>query len=245
MRTRRVAARPAPGSHAFTLIELLVVIAIIAILAAILFPVFARAREKARTISCASNLGQIMKAFTMYTSDNTFFPYGNYRIGQITNYQVYWRWHELLMPYVRNNQIFWCPSASNRALTADGRIFGNYSWNVEQLYNRGGGWYGVGLFRSLADQSKNFNVGEVVAFFDTRDGTSGDPSAPYLEPGGTTQRDVFASLSDRHSGGLNCAFLDGHVKFLPKTAIANPQGCERYIIPPGPDGRRFTTAFAP
>lgn len=231
--------------QAFTLIELLVVIAIIAILVSILLPVFARVREKARTASCASNLSQIMKAFRMYTMDNTFFPYGNYRVGTVTNPQVYWRWYELLMPYTKNEQIFFCPSATNRLKTADGRIFGNYSWNVEQLYNRGGGWYGVGLFRSIIDQSKNWNVSEVVAFFDTANGTSGDASAPYLEPGGTTQREIFAALSDRHNGGLNCAFLDGHVKFLPKNVIATPQGCEQYLYPPGPDGNRCTTTFPP
>src|SRR4051794_10642470 len=94
------------SGRGFTLIELLVVIAVIAILAAILFPVFASVREKARTVSCASNLNQIMKALKMYTMDYTYFPYGNYRVGQITNGNPYWRWHEVLMPYAKNEQIF-------------------------------------------------------------------------------------------------------------------------------------------
>src|SRR5215204_450925 len=93
----------APGPRsAFTLIELLVVIAIISILAAILFPVFATVREKARTTSCSSNLSQIMKAMKMYVMDNDYFPYGNYRVGAIANGNPYWRWHELMMPYVKN-----------------------------------------------------------------------------------------------------------------------------------------------
>ena len=68
-RTRTVPS-PAPSANAFTLIELLVVIAIIAILAAILFPVFAKAREKARQASCLSNMNQLGKAFMLYTDDN-------------------------------------------------------------------------------------------------------------------------------------------------------------------------------
>jgi prepilin-type processing-associated H-X9-DG protein len=202
-------------------------------------------REKARSVSCASNLNQIMKALKMYTMDYTFFPYGNYRVGQITNGNPYWRWHELLMPYVKNEQIFYCPTASNRAKTTDGRIFGNYSWNVEQMFNRGAGWYGVGLFRSFTDQGKNFNLSEVVAFFDTKDGTTGDASSPYLEPGSTTQREIFDALSDRHNSGLNLAFLDGHVKWMAKAALATPAGCDRYLYPAGPDGGLCTKNFPP
>jgi prepilin-type N-terminal cleavage/methylation domain-containing protein/prepilin-type processing-associated H-X9-DG protein len=228
----------------FTLIELLVVIAIIAILAAILFPVFAQVREKARTTSCGSNLGQMMKAMKMYVMDNEYFPYGSYRVAEIgATGQPYWRWHEVLQPYIKNEGIFWCPSATNKTKDANGRIWGNYSWNVEQTFNRGNGWYGVGLFRSFRDQGKAFKSEEVVMFFDTRNGASGDPSAPYLEPGGTTETDIFNSLSDRHSGGLNMAFLDGHVKWYDKKQVATPAGCDKYIYPPGPDGGRCTTTF--
>jgi prepilin-type N-terminal cleavage/methylation domain-containing protein len=87
----------------FTLIELLVVIAIIAILAAILFPVFAKAREKARQASCASNLKQIALAILWYAQDYDERTQG-YQGGVGS-------WHLLIEPYVKNTQVFACPSA--------------------------------------------------------------------------------------------------------------------------------------
>jgi len=106
----------------FTLIELLVVIAIIAILAAILFPVFAQAREKARAISCLSNLKQIGTASMMYVQDydETIVPAGNRYAHQNdpcfngnSNYNANNRawvdWEIPLIPYTKNTQIFVCP----------------------------------------------------------------------------------------------------------------------------------------
>ena len=86
----------------FTLIELLVVIAIIAILAAILFPVFAQAREKARQASCLSNMKQIATAIQLYTDDN------HETLPMVRN--GYCMWQQSLMFYIKNGAIFYCPS---------------------------------------------------------------------------------------------------------------------------------------
>ncbi|MBC8136724.1 MAG: DUF1559 domain-containing protein [Fibrella sp.] len=96
------------NTRAFTLIELLVVIAIIAILSAILFPVFAQAREKARQSACLSNTKQIGTALMMYVSDyDGAYPYASTK--EAINPKV--RWADRLYPYTKNTAIFLCPSA--------------------------------------------------------------------------------------------------------------------------------------
>ena len=96
---------------AFTLVELLVVIAIIAILAAILFPTFARARENARRASCQSNLKQIGLAFIQYAQDYDEYSPSSVNRNVATNTGRR-SWPTVLMPYVKSTQIFVCPSAS-------------------------------------------------------------------------------------------------------------------------------------
>ena len=98
----------------FTLIELLVVIAIIAILAAILFPVFARAREKARQIACLSNVKQISLACLMYAQDyDEYLPLGRAQStpgSECSTPNSKAQYHHVLQPYVKNRQLFRCPS---------------------------------------------------------------------------------------------------------------------------------------
>ncbi|MBI3944896.1 MAG: prepilin-type N-terminal cleavage/methylation domain-containing protein [Armatimonadetes bacterium] len=102
-----------PARRGFTLIELLVVIAIIAILAAILFPVFSRARERARAASCLSNMKQIGTAFTMYMQDYDAVIIEQTRVFGIAT-QGYRSWTLLMQSYMKNTNVFKCPSFSRR-----------------------------------------------------------------------------------------------------------------------------------
>lgn len=126
---------------AFTLIELLVVIAIIGLLAAILFPVFGRARENARRSSCASNLKQIGLAAQQYSSDydENYMPWSTYYAGPMpssnpggsgTRYDNWFNavaWPELAFPYIKNAQVFNCPSdqAGSKRMIYYGNLYNN------------------------------------------------------------------------------------------------------------------------
>jgi prepilin-type N-terminal cleavage/methylation domain-containing protein/prepilin-type processing-associated H-X9-DG protein len=112
----------------FTLIEILVVIAIICLLAAILFPVFARARENARRASCQSNLKQIGLSLSMYTSDydERLVPQS---IWTPTDTVSNRDWTYCIMPYVKNEQIFMCPSQRAGSTVRAGAAKTNYGYN--------------------------------------------------------------------------------------------------------------------
>ena len=178
----------------FTLIELLVVIAIIAILAAILFPVFAKAREKARQTSCLSNLKQIALGNQMYAQDYDE-RWLLLRQGGDTA-TIFW--YDLLQPYVKNRQLFICPSSEPFGSGCRG-IRGAYGmtswlstvklatipWPAEMVTNCDTNCYRPCTWAE-------YSTGNVHAFSDTR----------------------YAGFHRRHNGGSNAAFVDGHAKWL-------------------------------
>jgi prepilin-type N-terminal cleavage/methylation domain-containing protein len=128
-----IRSRPARG---FTLIELLVVIAIIAILAAILFPVFAKAREQARKTSCLSNLKQIGMATMAYTQDyDETLPMAS--LGACPGPNAF-GWADMIYPYVRNAGVFNCPSMANPKMTLNTSVNPPRFWR-----DRGGTGAGV------------------------------------------------------------------------------------------------------
>jgi len=142
----------------FTLIELLVVIAIIAILAAILFPVFAKAREKARQSSCLNNEKQISLAIIQYVQDNdeTYGFVDNLgAVGGWPGSPDYRRWQDNINPYVKSSGVFQCPDSPNKFIpsptpgVADfraGSALGSYQVNAVYGDTRNdylGAWHGV------------------------------------------------------------------------------------------------------
>ncbi len=191
----------------FTLIELLVVIAIIAILAAILFPVFAKAREKARTASCQSNLKQIALASKMYSSDydNCVTPAD---MGAAGSYYIF---TNLLQPYIKNTQVFLCPSKNDQGWTGGGGP-GSYvcveSWAVVSNYTVN---YCVSKgYTSTVSEADLTKPAESIEYC--------DGLCPNAQPTNAATT-CFGVDATRHNQGANCSFYDGHVKWLPKDKL--------------------------
>jgi len=187
-------------SRAFTLIELLVVIAIIAILAAILFPVFARARENARRSSCLSNTKQIGLAILQYTQDYDEKLPPRYTGDGVTVGYTFWM--AMVMPYAKSNQLFFCPSDSqsnsNSTVTSSNV---SYGWNTVGLDNPPDG-SGTAL-AAIANVAETIMLGEAPAL-----PTDGGNSVYCLKNTGTYQP------APRHLEGANFAFVDGHCKWF-------------------------------
>jgi prepilin-type N-terminal cleavage/methylation domain-containing protein/prepilin-type processing-associated H-X9-DG protein len=184
----------------FTLIELLVVIAIIAILAAILFPVFAQAREKARQVSCLSNCRQVGMAVQMYLQDwDENFPLDSHSGIEAS-------WLHTLQAYSKSRLLNRCPSDPSAALFQSGKRLASYSVNF--YFTPAGGYTSVGAVTRPA---------ETIYIAELRDHTSSEHFHPPFwvkRPRTSTVIDPRSELQvDRHMGGASYVFLDGHARW--------------------------------
>lgn len=203
----------------FTLIELLVVIAIIAILAAILFPVFASAKEAAKKTACLSNMKQLGLSLQMYLNDNddrVFFRSGsaNSRSGNIPTSNEN-RWWNLLMPYAKSVDIFRCPS--DPVPTASKDI--NGALTIPRSY--------IAIFpaESLNSSSLPTVVDTIVITEKWGQDSLGAVTDSWIEPyngdfsiDGRDPKKTFKA-ADRHAGQMNAVFFDSHAKAKSGNAI--------------------------
>lgn len=188
----------------FTLIELLVVIAIIAILAAILFPVFARARENARRTSCQSNTKQILLGLKQYIQDN------DEQFPTVTSSGVTAGWADGIQPYVKSVQLLQCPSETNGPNSTPA--------------NAGYSDYWMNSLLSGQNEATLNYIANTVAVGDGSNGNAtyaangcadGNVSAAALTACSAAGNAAFstANVAIRHLDGMNIGLADGHVKW--------------------------------
>jgi prepilin-type N-terminal cleavage/methylation domain-containing protein/prepilin-type processing-associated H-X9-DG protein len=250
--TTNMSPRPwkRPSRGGFTLIELLVVIAIIAILAAILFPVFAQARDKARSVTCLSNQKQFAASLMMYMQDydeKSVWFYNATIAGYTRNFRNGYWWNPV-MPYVKNLGVFVCPSVkrgSGNCLpdlqpVPDLRQCG-YGINVAHVgYGSGDPYFSPGVAADTRSLAAMTEPARILFLADSAYSPAADQNLgwqdikcpmPHKQPL-ASQVDVYvngavfggpnnANITRRHQGGSNGVFMDGHCKWLTYDAIVN------------------------
>jgi prepilin-type N-terminal cleavage/methylation domain-containing protein/prepilin-type processing-associated H-X9-DG protein len=230
--------------RAFTLIELLVVIAIIAILAAILFPVFAQVREKARQTSCLSNLKQLGAAMLMYAQDHDqFFPPAFGR-GPAAGTYYEASWMHIIQPYVKNLGVFIDPSSGHPSLEweKNADILGNYGYAPSMrsegqfdattltvpafgvaLWEGIGGFYGprTGAYKQQAPSYSEAQIARptdtvlLCDHFEFDWGPARYGALFYPAPRHIKEPDIKLPNGETAPQGIiNCLFVDGHARGL-------------------------------
>ncbi|RYG62449.1 DUF1559 domain-containing protein [bacterium] len=232
MHFQNLSYRHAPSKNrtAFTLIELLVVIAIIAILAAILFPVFGRARENARRSSCQSNLKQVALGVIQYAQDyDEMFPLSVTGSTSITSTPPV-GWADSIQPYLKSTQIYQCPSESTSIETnptAAGYSDYWYNGNLSRPSNTTGP-NNVSVSQAAVPNSSltvlNGDGVAATARYRCIGAVSGTDGS-VTNPGNNTTTGLVGSsaIVNRHLDGTVFSFVDGHVKWY-RTNNTAPRG---------------------
>jgi len=208
----------------FTLIELLVVIAIIAILAAILLPVFAKAHEKGRQASCQSNLHQLGLATAMYMEDcDDRYPWDDLTLGGgQEGVDPTWTWRLMVQPYTRNVQVFVCPSTSG--LDSFDATWPDYGQLAGYAINHVHWDDDLGTDAEPPPghpQSEVRYPAQTILLTDFM-------GAYSINHFGTQEHGFLRSDSGatRHNGGCNYLFCDGHGKwYVPTQVLCSDEVC--------------------